>query len=533
MLKNKTAPVNIYWENAPLEDEQIKDVLRPGVYNEPGKIINASSVKAVAKPWLQNKKTTDRHKFRKNEQEKKIVSKQQTGQICSATLRDLRKEDKQKVANLIKELARYGEEKENAIKQLNFLSSDFEAKLSHLEEEKQCIIREKDMLKEKLLKTEIEFQERKKQSEIASPDSKHLKNSPGNIRTLHLQHTVQKLNSQGNTDKFPDVFYEQQLKFEQQQEILQQQIEQLQKLQESLMLQQAKKPIKKPSSSQESFLEESSIHVSNEQRGENSLRLEKYILQDKSQDCLLSLKKEKSNILSQDALIQNTTLTELPISASEPKKVDMCMQTESSPRKSPDNRLEQCEKSISLIEQSLQFFTSKDSSRRDTAPIKYLSSPYSNAKSLQKTHKARHSPKNQDKRKAQYCKQSNSKDLLTSLIHLSSESDESDAEECSTLLTEPKYDNLDSAVKRKHFKPSSMVQLAEGLQPRSTSTSIDQHSLQNSKNVNVSKTEIDFKRIENKKFANTYAKQTFKGSESHIDDNFEEQTILDDIFFNN
>lgn len=533
MLKNKTAPVNIYWENAPLEDQQIKDVLRPDVYNEPGKIINASSVKAVAKPWLQNKKTTDSHKFRKNEREKKIVPKQQTEQICCATLRDLRKEDKQKVANLIKELARYGEEKENAIKQLNFISSDFGAKLSHLEEEKQCIIREKDMLREKLLKTEIEFQERKKQSEVASPDSKHLKNSPGNLRTLH-QRTVQKFDSQGNSDKFPDVFYEQQLKFEHQQEILQHQIEQLQKLQESLMLQQAnKKPVKKSSSSQESFLEESSIHVSNEQRGENSLRLEKYILQDKSQDCLLSLKKEKSNIVSQDAPIQNTILTELPISTSESKKVDICIQTESSPRKSPDNRLEQCEKSISLIEQSLQFFTSKDSSRKDRTPKKYLSQPYPNAKSLQKTYKTKHSPKNQDKRKAQYCKQSNSKHLLTSLIHLSSESDEGDNEECSTLLSEPKYDHLDSAVKRKHFKPSSMVQLAEGLQPRSTSTSIDQHSLQNSKNVNLSKSNIDFKTIESKKLVNTYAKQTFRGSESHIDDNSEEQTMLDDIFFNN
>ena len=36
---------------------------------------------------------------------------------------------------------------------------------------------------------------------------------------------------------------------------------------------------------------------------------------------------------------------------------------------------------------------------------------------------------------------------------------------------------LTSPLQRKHFKPSSVLELVEGLQPKSTSTSVDQYSL--------------------------------------------------------
>ncbi|XP_049625681.1 protein hinderin isoform X2 [Suncus etruscus] len=66
--------------------------------------------------------------------------------IKSASLKDLCLEDKRRIANLIKELARISEEKEVTEERLKAEQESFEKKIRHLEEQNELIIKEREAL---------------------------------------------------------------------------------------------------------------------------------------------------------------------------------------------------------------------------------------------------------------------------------------------------------------------------------------------------------------------------------------------------
>uniref|UniRef100_A0A8I3MT99 KIAA1328 n=1 Tax=Canis lupus familiaris TaxID=9615 RepID=A0A8I3MT99_CANLF len=65
------------------------------------------------------------------------------GGIKSASLKDLCLEDKRRIANLIKELARVSEEKEVTEERFRAEQESFEKKIRHLEEQNELIIKER------------------------------------------------------------------------------------------------------------------------------------------------------------------------------------------------------------------------------------------------------------------------------------------------------------------------------------------------------------------------------------------------------
>ncbi|CAK7311670.1 Protein hinderin [Vulpes lagopus] len=66
------------------------------------------------------------------------------GGIKSASLKDLCLEDKRRIANLIKELARVSEEKEVTEERFRAEQESFEKKIRHLEEQNELIIKERE-----------------------------------------------------------------------------------------------------------------------------------------------------------------------------------------------------------------------------------------------------------------------------------------------------------------------------------------------------------------------------------------------------
>ncbi|KAJ6663040.1 hypothetical protein lerEdw1_010861 [Lerista edwardsae] len=66
------------------------------------------------------------------------------GEIKSASLKDLCPEDKRRIANLIKELARVSEEKEVTEERLKTEQESFEKKIRQLEEQNELIIKERE-----------------------------------------------------------------------------------------------------------------------------------------------------------------------------------------------------------------------------------------------------------------------------------------------------------------------------------------------------------------------------------------------------
>ncbi|XP_026310943.1 protein hinderin isoform X1 [Piliocolobus tephrosceles] len=68
------------------------------------------------------------------------------GEIKSASLKDLCLEDKRRIANLIKELARVSEEKEVTEERLKAEQESFEKKIRQLEEQNELIIKEREAL---------------------------------------------------------------------------------------------------------------------------------------------------------------------------------------------------------------------------------------------------------------------------------------------------------------------------------------------------------------------------------------------------
>ncbi|XP_066474199.1 protein hinderin isoform X2 [Tiliqua scincoides] len=70
------------------------------------------------------------------------------GEIKSASLKDLCPEDKRRIANLIKELARVSEEKEVTEERLKTEQESFEKKIRQLEEQNELIIKEREALQQ-------------------------------------------------------------------------------------------------------------------------------------------------------------------------------------------------------------------------------------------------------------------------------------------------------------------------------------------------------------------------------------------------
>ncbi|XP_052267572.1 protein hinderin-like isoform X2 [Dreissena polymorpha] len=70
--------------------------------------------------------------------------------LKQASLKDLRPEDKQRVANLIKELARVGDEKEKVVQEMNGEREQYEKQLMTMVEQQERILAEREDIQEKL-----------------------------------------------------------------------------------------------------------------------------------------------------------------------------------------------------------------------------------------------------------------------------------------------------------------------------------------------------------------------------------------------
>ncbi len=162
----------IYWRSDESNDSEIKSVNVPGVFPRPSNKLNSKAIFAEAKPWLQSKNLNV--KSRKGTRElrptEKAPSKIQNtlkdrstidlqvkdsktmeeNRSLSASLKDLRNEDKRKITNLIKELAKAGEERKIAVGALHKERSTFEEKQKELKLQQEKIISERDELREKL-----------------------------------------------------------------------------------------------------------------------------------------------------------------------------------------------------------------------------------------------------------------------------------------------------------------------------------------------------------------------------------------------
>ena len=75
-----------------------------------------------------------------------LLVSHKTEKRTKLTLRDLSAEDKRRVANLVRELARVGEERELALTQLKEERSAFEERLEILQQEYDAVIHEKECI---------------------------------------------------------------------------------------------------------------------------------------------------------------------------------------------------------------------------------------------------------------------------------------------------------------------------------------------------------------------------------------------------
>jgi len=262
MVESTKVPVKIYWKELPPENDQVKNSLNPNIYNSPGKMINSKFAEAYPKPWLANPKKTNKNivkeatiKADRPINSKKIKTPLKESNINynetvttknSVTLKDLCKEDKQKVAKLIKELSKFGDEKENAVNKLQEARVQFEKKLKLLEVDKTKAVAKQDELKETILKyqiiiDEIQLKKENKQMEFEKESVKIIKGADGELKQFYI---LDKANDKAFSDMtsekslndtYAGVFIEQQKQLEMQQESLQQQIKQLHQLQESLL----------------------------------------------------------------------------------------------------------------------------------------------------------------------------------------------------------------------------------------------------------------------------------------------------------
>ena len=117
----------IFWEQNDdnSKEENTAKLILPNVYNQPAKIVNSSCVNVKAKPWLLKNKNraaqgvteTTCAEIKMNVKNLKSKVKmdnkndvEHVDHVCSLT--ELRHEDKQRVASLVREMAKFSEEKE-------------------------------------------------------------------------------------------------------------------------------------------------------------------------------------------------------------------------------------------------------------------------------------------------------------------------------------------------------------------------------------------------------------------------------------
>merc|ERR1712226_375033 len=221
----------MYWQDFPENEEIVKNVLPAGVYCEPGTMINSTHVHAEAKPWLQktknkkkdnkmpvippvkqalsqskpyninqkknegtvndNENSTKANKKSKHDDKNKCVAVEKSNvQIDNnlgkkqCSLAELRKEDKQRVADLVREMAKFSEEKEKAVQELTNLKTNFTTKLKSLEVEKQKMIKEQDSLKEKVLRYELILKEIKEKQRTGDGNGKCVESILNNHASL-------------------------------------------------------------------------------------------------------------------------------------------------------------------------------------------------------------------------------------------------------------------------------------------------------------------------------------------------------------
>jgi len=571
MVESTKVPVKIYWKELPPENDQVKNSLNPNIYNSPGKMINSKFAEAYPKPWLANPKKTNKNivkeatiKADRPINSKKIKTPLKESNINynetvttknSVTLKDLCKEDKQKVAKLIKELSKFGDEKENAVNKLQEARVQFEKKLKLLEVDKTKAVAKQDELKETILKyqiiiDEIQLKKENKQMEFEKESVKIIKGADGELKQFYI---LDKANDKAFSDMtsekslndtYAGVFIEQQKQLEMQQESLQQQIKQLQQLQESLL----KHPTYQKKLADNNKTDNTPLvaNIQTPSQYANSQKLDNYLnntqesIHSKSlnQD-VVSVKSIQENIHSnsfRQGVISETTLenslqsqnsncfdnTNKNISQKQ-VKIDAGLQTDipstydfqqtSQHNKSSNNKDNKSRRhhSETYIKHGAKYSICSDThtqyartnSSKVPAQVDYNAVRKQTSSTTSKSNKSvSFLPKTynttDERNHYSYYGRKNTKpieepkyssDLLSSLISDEDSSSEEDDINISPFVSSnykhsiQKY-NINqqpiSPLKRKHFNRSSMLMLAEGMLPPSTSTSVDQYSLKQS-----------------------------------------------------
>ena len=543
-------PVNVYWKELPPEENQVKNILPQEVSNPPGVVLNSAQVQAYAKPWLVNakqnaeeykklqiKNTADQPKLK---QDVNVKRKSPNKDICSkvdsnkswnvfnknsATLKDLCKEDRQKVANLIKELARFGEQKEEAMKQLQSVTADYEIKLDLIEQEKNNALLNQDILKEKLVECQAVIDSLKKQVE-----ENHLEQNRVFYSLVAKTGSENEHAEKSVSDAYTDMLMQQQKKFQFQQNALQEQINQLQEVQNSFKT--SLKKLKKHKEKVEKMSTENSLVASTSLNFENTKKLDNYLAKETN-----STKSQiDDSVLATDTVIETIERKNLSKqnidSIPSNKKVDKSLQTDA-PVTFPGVGANDLKDYNSPETRKMVLFNQICSK-----PERFYTKPHNKINNFNKENLDQNS--NYKRPKSSILKQQkNSAELFDSLIEDNATNFRHHNKQ---RFGDSVFRDSSSVLKRRHFKPSSMLMVADGLRPPSTSTSIDQHSLK-FKRTNISpvqyKNHINKGKIKQTKILNkTHFDKTYKtplvSTRKYckaIQTDEEEDEVLDDIFF--
>ncbi|XP_066924901.1 uncharacterized protein MCAP_0864-like [Clytia hemisphaerica] len=523
----KIDPVKIYWEDFPQNSDQFRNVLDPTKFQEPSKILNSTEVTARPKPWLaknvprskvktvnaKEKEIPDVNVMIANQNKSKVPEKKES--VASFTspkvytrsvgIKDLNSEDKQKITKLIQELAKFGSEKQKAVKELNDVKENYSSLKMQLQREKEEAIHQHNLMKDKLTEYQILVEEMKSNQQNAQ--------------------SIMDLDAKSETsliDNFSDLFLEQEKKFERQQNILQEQIEQLQKLQESVIKQQTEKTPKKPtvglnSKKLESYLQQSASKHTNSTLADLSMQTESH-----------DLKENKAELIknSPNSTQLETYNNEQTKKIKQPVKhtVDMEVQTET-PRE-PTLKDSPLVIKSSYRHQNKAFSSRmKCSSSRDARMLEERSTKEKFDVDSKPT---RQGTSNRSLKAYKRTSVHSSPPPQKSVCFSKSTTSDEDAEHEEMILVSP--------LQRKHFKPSSMLELIEGIQPRSTSTSVDQYSMKRSSSLKSRSTTSSnsYSKTKPKGLDKVYGKRTTTNSKTKSlkkDEDMLERKMLDDLFF--
>ncbi|XP_070535348.1 uncharacterized protein [Ptychodera flava] len=141
------------------------------------------------RPLKSINKDRDNKASDESQQENSMKSKERPA------LKDLRPEDKKRVANLIRELARIGEEKENAEEQLESERHTFEDKIAKLKQQYNTILSEREDLQQQYMEcqkmltsyqTQLASQQEKMSQTLSELVATPLKNAPMETASFHL-----------------------------------------------------------------------------------------------------------------------------------------------------------------------------------------------------------------------------------------------------------------------------------------------------------------------------------------------------------